>query len=78
VRVKLDPDGPEPLSQQLAALLRSEIETGKRRPGSRLPSINELAEQYGIATGTARKALNILKDAGLATGSVGHGTFVAR
>ena len=70
-------DAPTPLSQQLAALLRHEIETGARAPGSRLPSIGQLAAEHDIATATVVKALGILKREGLVTGSTGHGTFVA-
>lgn len=73
----LRPDAPLPLSQQLAALLRAQIESGERPPGSRLPTIMQLAEQYHIATATVVKALRILKNEGLVIGSTGHGTFVA-
>ena len=73
----LRPDAPQPLSRQLAALLRSEIESGQRPPGSRLPSINQLAQDHNIATATVVKALGILKREGLVIGSTGHGTFVA-
>jgi GntR family transcriptional regulator len=73
----LRPDAPLPLSQQLAALLRAQIESGERPPGSRLPTIMQLADQYGIATATVVKALRILKREGLVVGSTGHGTFVA-
>lgn len=73
----LRPDAPLPLSQQLAALLRAQIESGERSPGSRLPTIMQLAEEHGIATATVVKALRILKREGLVTGSTGHGSFVA-
>ena len=73
----LDKDAPLPLSRQLAALIRSEIESGQRLPGSRLPSIGQLAAEHSIATATVVKALRILKEEGLVTGSTGHGTFVA-
>jgi DNA-binding GntR family transcriptional regulator len=73
----LRPDAPLPLSQQLAALLRAQIESGERPPGSRLPTIMQLADEHGIATATVVKALRILKQEGLVTGSTGHGTFVA-
>ena len=65
-----------PVSQQLAAIIRAEIESGERAPGSRLPPIVQLADQYGIATATVVKALGILKREGLIIGSTGHGTFV--
>ena len=70
-------DAPLPLSQQLAALLGAEIESGARPPGSRLPSITQMAAEYDIATATVVKALGILKREGLVIGSTGHGTFVA-
>ncbi len=70
-------DAPLPLSQQLAALLRAEIESGARPPGSRLPTIMALATEHQIATATVVKAMRILKGEGLVTGSTGHGTFVA-
>jgi DNA-binding GntR family transcriptional regulator len=75
--MSLQRDAPLPLSQQLAALLRREIESGERPPGSRIPPIVQLADQYDIATATVVKALAILKREGLVTGSTGHGTFVA-
>jgi GntR family transcriptional regulator len=73
----LQRDAPLPLSQQLAALLRAEIESGQRPPGSRLPTIMDMAAEHQIATATVVKALRILKREGLVTGSTGHGTFVS-
>ena len=75
--MSLQRDAPLPLSQQLAALLRAEIESGARPPGSRLPTIMALATEHEIATATVVKAMRILKREGLVTGSTGHGTFVA-
>ncbi len=75
--MSLQRDAPLPLSQQLAALLRAEIESGERPPGSRIPPIVQLADKYDIATATVVKALAILKREGLVIGSTGHGTFVA-
>ncbi len=73
----LDRDAPLPLSRQLAALLRAEIESGARPAGSRLPSIGALAAEHDVATATVVKAYRILKAEGLVTGVAGHGTFVA-
>jgi GntR family transcriptional regulator len=75
--MKVDADAPEPPYRQLAGILRAEIESGERPPRSRLPSINQLAADHGIATATVVKALRILKDEGLITGTAGYGTFVA-
>lgn len=75
--MSLQRDAPLPLSQQLAALLREQIKSGERPPGSRLPTIMQLSQDYGIATATVTKALRILKREGLVIGSTGHGTFVS-
>jgi DNA-binding GntR family transcriptional regulator len=75
--IMLRRDSPQPLSRQLAALIREQIRTGELPPGSRLPSINALAAEHEIATATVVKALRTLKDEGLIVGESGHGTFVA-
>jgi DNA-binding GntR family transcriptional regulator len=69
-------DTAEPPSRQLAAILRSQIESGELARGARLPSIMELANRYEIAPVTVRKALDILKREGLIHGVSGYGTFV--
>ena len=70
-------DTAEPPSRQLAAILRSQIESGELAPGARLPTIMELANKYEIAPVTVRKGLDILKREGLVHGVSGYGTFVA-
>jgi DNA-binding GntR family transcriptional regulator len=67
---------PVPPSQQLAAILRGQIESGELAPRARLPSILELAGRYELAGVTVRKALDILKDEGLIVAVSGMGTFV--
>jgi DNA-binding GntR family transcriptional regulator len=68
----LQRDAPLPLSQQLAGLLRAQIESGERAPGSRLPTIMQLSQEHGVATATVVKALRILKREGLVIGSSGR------
>ncbi len=75
--MKVDPDARTPPYKQLAAILRTEIKSGERAPGSRIPSINRLANDHGIATATVVKALGLLKAERLIEGEPGHGTFVA-
>ncbi len=65
------------LYRRVAALLRSEIGTGRLAPGTRLPSIAELAERCGVAAATVREALSLLKAEGLVHSRQGSGTFVA-
>ena len=70
----LDPDSPVPLYEQLAAVLRGEIESG--RITSRLPSEPSLVQEYGVSRGTVRRAVALLIEAGYAKVSRGRGTFV--
>ena len=74
----IDPDGETAPYLQLAAILRTQIESGELAPGSRLPSIITLSETYGIARVTAHKALRALVDSGLAVVSPGRGMYVRR
>lgn len=73
---KLDPDDPRPPYQQVADALRTDIESGDLAPGAQLPALPTLTSEYGVSTGTARSALNVLREAGLVVTRHGQGTFV--
>ncbi len=62
--------------RQVAAILRERIEAGQYRPGARLPSINDLVQEFGVARTTAGKALRLLVTEGLAELSPGRGFYV--
>lgn len=47
--------------QEIAAALRDRIRTGDLRPGDRLPTQAELAEEFGVERGAVREALRILR-----------------
>lgn len=70
----LDRDSPVPLYDQLASLLRTEIEAG--RLTGRVPSEPSLVQTFGLSRGTVGRAVQILVDAGLVTYSQGRGAFV--
>ncbi|WP_055108218.1 trehalose operon repressor [Paenibacillus ihumii] len=53
-----------------------QIDTGALRPGSKLPSENELAEAYQISRETVRKGLNLLAQNGYINKVKGKGSFV--
>lgn len=74
----VDHDSAVPVYVQVAAILRKGIKDGTYPPGRRLPSVTTLMQEYGIASVTARKALRVLVDEGLAESSPGIGTFVRR
>ena len=67
-----------PPSRQIADVLRGRIASGEYPPGSALPAITALAAEFGVTTNTVRKALGILKDAGLIESVPGYGTFVRK
>ena len=46
------------------------------RPGEQVPSVTEIAETNGVSRGTARRALDLLKEWGLTEATPGWGTFV--
>lgn len=75
--MKLDNTIATPLYQQLEDMLRKEIESGARPAGARLPTENELSEQYDVSRVTIRKALAGLSEAGYLERKSGKGTFVA-
>lgn len=53
------------------------IRTGQRKPGERLPSIRELAEELKAGQSTVKTALNLLGRDGWTRGQQGEATFVA-
>lgn len=67
-----------PLYAQLAALLRQRIRTGEWVAGQKLPTLDALEAQYGVARVTVRQAVGLLEEEGLIWRKQGKGTFVAR
>jgi GntR family transcriptional regulator len=61
---------------ELAEILRAQITSGDLPPGRRLPSETMLAQTYGVAPKTARAALTMLRNEGLATAVRGYGVVV--
>lgn len=61
---------------QVAEALRVAIRQGTYEPGARLPTVTELAEQYGVAKMTVQRAVTALRDEGLVMSWQGRGTFV--
>lgn len=55
--------------------LKKDIINGQIKPGDKLPSENELSEEYGISRHTVRKALSILANDGYIVAEHGKGTF---
>ena len=73
----LSDQNPLPFYQQLYAILRDEIISGRWKPGDMLPSETELIEQFEVSRITVRQALELLVEEGLIYRRRGRGTFVA-
>lgn len=67
-----------PFYQQFADQLRQAIRSGRLRPGERLPTLQQMAEDCGIARVTVRQAVQILAGEGLLEARQGRGTSVCR
>jgi DNA-binding GntR family transcriptional regulator len=61
---------------QIAVDLTSHMRDGTYPVGSRLPSEAELAESYGVAKMTVRRALDVLRERGLIRTLHGRGSVV--
>ena len=72
---KINRDSATPVADQVARDLAEEIRSGRFRPDSRLPSEAELAQQYGVARVTVRRAVAKLRDEGMLVTVHGRGTF---
>jgi GntR family transcriptional regulator len=64
------------LYQQVASLIRTSLNKQELVPGSRLPSIEEMARMYGVSIVTVRQAIVLLEEEGLVQRRHGRGTFV--
>jgi GntR family transcriptional regulator len=63
---------------QIAREITARIQEGALRPGSVVPSENEIIERYSVSNTTARKALHELEKAGWVRRIRGKGTFVSK
>jgi DNA-binding GntR family transcriptional regulator len=67
-----------PVYEQLASILRAQIESGELQPERALPSGKVLVQRYGIARGTVDKAIALLKEEGLVYVLKGKGVYVSK
>jgi GntR family transcriptional regulator len=67
---------PIPRYLQLAELVRQRVTKGHWPPGSMLPSIEHLMQEFDVARVTVRQAIALLAEEGLLSPQRGRGTFV--
>jgi GntR family transcriptional regulator len=76
VREQVDPLSSVPVYVQLASILRRRIEAGELAPDRPVPSESQLQQEFGVARGTSRKAIAVLRDEGLVVTVPGRGSYV--
>jgi len=64
MKLRIDLDAKSPVHRQIADQLRFAIQTGKLKPGEKLPSLRSLASTLGLAVNTVAKAYKSLETAG--------------
>ncbi|TQN28544.1 regulatory GntR family protein [Haloactinospora alba] len=65
-----------PRWRQVADELERRIREGEYAPGTRVPSVLQLQEEFGVASATAQKALGGVRKRGLTYTEPGLGSFV--
>jgi GntR family transcriptional regulator, transcriptional repressor for pyruvate dehydrogenase complex len=75
---RISPVVRQSLSDGLAARIRELIQVGEYKPGDRLPSINEMARQFGVGHPTLREALKKLETLGVVSIRHGSGVYVGK
>ena len=72
----LDFSSAAPRYLQIADLIRQRIARGQWPLGDKLPSLETLVEEFGVARLTVRQAMDLLAREGLVSPQQGRGTFV--
>ncbi|MBQ7208124.1 MAG: winged helix-turn-helix transcriptional regulator [Lentisphaeria bacterium] len=61
--------------QQLFDILMQQFNSGRWGNGARLPSIRDLAREYGVSINVVSRAVEMLKEAGMVSVRAGEGVF---
>lgn len=72
----VDPMDPTPLYEQVANEIERRIQAGVLQPGQLIPSELSMQQEFGVARGTARKAVEVLRERGLVVTIPQRGTYV--
>lgn len=72
----IKPELDVPIYQQLVDTIRAAVQKGQLVPKEKLPTVQQLSEQLGVARGTIKRAYDELERLGLVEKLQGSGTFV--
>jgi GntR family transcriptional regulator len=76
--LRVDAQDPTPPYGQLYRQFATAIGSGALAPGTRLPTVRQLAADLGVAAGTVMRAYSELESGGLVATRRGGGTTVAK
>lgn len=65
-----------PIYAQIAGELKNRLISGELRPGDKLPSVREIAEEFSVNPNTVQRVFMELEKDGLTYAERGVGTFV--
>lgn len=77
IEYKINQEIDVPIYQQLVDIIESEIKKGELTYGEKLPTVQEMIDNLGVARGTVKRAYDELEIKGLVKKSQGRGTFVS-
>ena len=67
---------PRLIASDIARALQERIDKGEWVAGRRLPPERDLAQDFGVARNTIRRAMDLLEEEGAISRQVGRGTFI--
>jgi DNA-binding transcriptional regulator YhcF (GntR family) len=76
--VQVDPNAKKPLFDQLRTQIIDGSRDGRLPPGTRLPTVRELAAKLGLAVNTVARAYRELESTGILETRGRFGTFISR
>jgi len=78
IEIRIDQESRIPKYRQIVNSIITDIERGTLTVGQRIPSINEISEEYYLSRDTVEKAYNVLKEKQIIISAKGKGYYVAR
>jgi DNA-binding transcriptional regulator YhcF (GntR family) len=75
--IELDRNKKQPVYLQIIESIKGKIKNGSLHSGDRLPSINQLSTEFGLAKETVVKAFRLLQQKGIIKAVHGKGYFVS-
>lgn len=77
IDIKVDKESGTPLYIQIRDALQKAVDSGKLKPGDRLPTVAGFSKSIGVTASTVRRAFEDLSKQGVAECHVGRGTFIS-